>query len=144
MESTELLNGPAYKFEKLEAEKTLLFSWKHVAGLEIALFKEAIQAFAETCLEHRPKKAAIDATLLDQQSPAVSWLRGNRNDENDEDYQAWWIRVIVPIYNSADTGCMSVATGDPQAPGVIEGLPDMVGFKVGYFPDLDAAIGWQP
>ena len=85
----------------------------------------------------------IDATALDQSSPAVSWLRAQHVAGEKEDYQTWWMRDIVPAYHDAGVVCLAVGTGNPDAPGELAGIPG-VNFKIGYFPDINTALGWKP
>ena len=87
--------------------------------------------------------ALIDASLLDQSSPAVSWLRAQQLAGEREDYRTWWTREIVPAYHVAGITCLAVGTGDPNAPGVLPDTPG-VHFKIGYFPDISTALGWKP
>lgn len=138
-----IANNEQYRFVQSADTKTLLFEWKHIAGLKTHDFRNGIAAFAEHCKVHEAAYAAIDASLLDQDSPAVAWLRGQDVAEETEDYQTWWRRDIVPIYNDAGVVALAVGTGDPNAPGELPAVQG-VGFKIGYFPDIDAALGWQP
>lgn len=140
---TIITKNDAYSFTKLETEKTLLFTWKHVPGLEIDIFKSGIVEFAKLCSEFLPKKGIIDATKLDQESPAVTWLRGESQTE-EEKYDAWWMHKIVPTYNSSQLVGLAVATGDPSAPGELPKAPEGVAFKMGYFADLKSSVDWQP
>lgn len=132
-----------YTFSKVTTDTALLFTWKHVPNLEIQIFKNAIQKFANLCQIHHPEMAVIDAGSLDQESPAVKWLRGQETDANDVIYDHWWLNEIVPIYNSSSVKRLSVATGDPNAPGEIDLGLEIIKFKIGYFPDLDVALTWQ-
>jgi len=125
-----------------EKETILLFTWKHVPGLSGSDFQAGIAAYAKLCEIHKPTKAVIDASSLDQASQAIAWLRGN-NDGMSEDYNTWWTRAIVPVYHKAGILALSVATGDPNAPGELPNVPPGVEFKIGYFPDLDAAMSWE-
>ena len=133
-----------YAFIAIEDGTGLLFDWKHVQGLGIADFQRGIAAFAAQCRARRPAHPVIDASRLDQGSPAVAWLRGQTDGSDEEPYAAWWMREIVPVYHTAGIASLAVATGDPNAPGELENLPPGVKFKVGYFPDLEAAMRWQP
>ena len=123
-------------------ESVLLFDWKPTPGLAAADFAQGITAFAEQCRRHNPQRAVIDAQQLDQQSSAVKWLRG-QGDLNGEDYRTWWAREIVPRYQEAKIAVLTVATGDPNAPGRIPS-PDGAGFAIGYFTDLKQAMNWAP
>lgn len=140
---TIIAKNYAYNFRKMETEGALLFTWNHVPGLDIALFKTAILEFAQLCAELMPRKGIIDATALDQNSAAVGWLRGQPSAE-EVSYDDWWLSEIVPKYNAAQMAGLAVATGDPSAPGALPHLPEAVSFKVGYFPDMKASLGWQP
>ena len=138
-----LVENEAYGFVLSEDQRVLLFIWKRVEGLSIELFKRGISEFAELCRNHRPSNAVIDAGALDQESPAVAWLRSS-GVESTEGYMDWWAREIVPLYNHAGIASLAVATGDPNAPGMLPNLPPEVRFKVGYFPDLETSLAWQP
>ena len=140
---TTILENNSYSFSRLETEDAILFTWKHIPGLEVSLFKAGLQAFAELCRQHNPAKGIIDATALDQQSAAVAWLRG-QSDAEAQTYDNWWLEEIVPKYNAANLTGLAVATGDPSAPGELPNLPEAVKFKVGYFPDIAASVDWQP
>ena len=140
----QLEDNEAYQFELSEDLKTLMFTWKRVEGLSVAVFQKAILEFAQLCRTHGPAYAVIDATALDQASPAVTWLRSQDSAQEREDYNSWWMRFIVPLYRDAGIASLAVATGDPNAPGELPGLPPAVSFKVGYFPDLETSLAWQP
>lgn len=140
---TTITENEAYSFTRLENEQALLFTWKHVPGLEVAVFRTGIVEFAKLCAELRPQKGIIDATKLDQESPAVAWLRG-QSATAEEAYDAWWMREIVPTYNACHLAGLAVATGDPSAPGELPNMPEAVAFKVGYFADLETSLNWQP
>jgi hypothetical protein len=144
MENGKLIADNAqYRFVQSVDKKSLLFEWKHVAGLSTQDFRNGIDAFAQQCKEHKPNYALIDASLLDQSSPAVSWLRAQQLAGEREDYRTWWTREIVPAYHVAGITCLAVGTGDPNAPGVLLDTPG-VHFKIGYFPDISTALGWKP
>lgn len=132
-----------YRFTQSADSKTLLLKWKHVAGLTPKDFRMGIAGFSGQCKAHKPDYAVIDTTALDQSSPAVSWLRALSVEGELEDYQTWWMRDVVPDYHDAGVVCLAIGTGDPNAPGEVGGVPG-VNFKMGYFPDLDAALAWQP
>lgn len=136
-----LHDNDAYVFEELEQDRVLLFTWKHVPGLGIELFKDAILEFAALCRKHEPAKGVIDACQLDQSSPAVAWLRGQASEEA-QPYDDWWAREVLPIYISASLGQLAVATGDPGAPGEVPKPQRDAALRMGYFPDLDAARAW--
>ncbi len=138
-----IANTEQYRFAQSADAKTLLFEWKHIAGLGAQDFRDGIAAFAEQCRVHRASYAAIDAALLDPSSPAVCWLRGQDVAGETEDYQTWWIRDIVPVYHDAGVQCLAVGTGDPNAPGELPSVQG-VDFRIGYFADIDAALGWRP
>lgn len=132
-----------YRISQSADKKTLLFEWKPVAGLKTQEFRKGISAFARQCENRRPVYAVIDASKLDQSSPAVSWLRAQRLEEEREDYKTWWMREIVPVYHEAGILCLAVGTGDPNAPGELPSSPG-VDFRIGYFPDVDTALNWRP
>ena len=133
-----------YSFVLDDSVKTLLFDWKFVEGLSAADFRAGIVRFADLCKVHRPLHAVINAVELDQESPAVEWLRSQDSTAGETDYITWWALQIVPVYNDAGIKSLAVATGDPEAPGELSNLPKDVQFKVGYFPDLETSIGWRP
>lgn len=141
---TQLEDNAAYGFELSEDRKTLLFTWKRVEGLSVAIFKKGILEFAELCQSHGPAYAVINAAALDQMSPAVAWLRSQEGVSEPEDYNSWWMREIVPLYRVAGVSSLAVATGDPKAPGELSDLPPAVSFRMGYFPDLETSLAWQP
>lgn len=136
-------NNEQYRFVQSADKGTLLFEWKHVAGLKPQDFRRGIVAFADLCKVHKPACAAIDASLLDQSSPAVAWLRAQDVAGEAEDYQSWWMREIVPAYHDAGVARLAVGTGDPNAPGELPGIPGVT-FKIGYFADIGTALAWQP
>ena len=131
-----------YRFTLDEKIQTLFFYWEYVEGLSIETFQQAIKEFAVLCEEHRPTKAVIDAEKLDQQSPAVDWLRSQDSEAYQESYMEWWMREIAPIYCEAKISSLAVGTGAPNAPGEVFNLPPEISFKVGYFPNLQSAIQW--
>ena len=133
-----------YSFVLSEDKQTLLFSWKPIAGLSAQDFRRVIAAFADQCKKYRPTHAVIDATALDQTSPAVAWLRAQNIDAEEEAYAKWWAREIVPVYHDAGISSLAVATGDPNAPGELANLPPGVNFKIGYFPDVETTLQWKP
>ncbi len=143
-EVRELERNEAYGFNLTEDGKVLLFTWYHVPGLSVALFQSGITDFARRCKAHKPSYAVINASALDQNSPAVAWLRSHAAESEVEDYNSWWGREIVPLYHDAGITGLAVATGDPNAPGELPGLPPELRFKVGYFPDLETSLAWQP
>jgi hypothetical protein len=132
-----------YSFVLSEDKQALLFNWKHVEGLSVQDFRRGIAEFADQCKKHKPTRAVIDATELDQGSPAVAWLRAQNIDTDEEAYVKWWTREIVPVYHDAGISSLAVATGDPNAPGELANLPPEVNFKVGYFPDLETTLQWK-
>lgn len=85
----------------------------------------------------------IEAADLDQSSPAVAWLHGNNSETQTEDYMTWWTREIVPLYHDAGIVSLAVDTGDPNAPGELPKIPPEVNFRIGYFPNLEAAMQWN-
>lgn len=133
-----------YRFVQSADKRALLFEWKHIDGLGIDDFRKGITEFASQCKIHRPVYAVIDAAALDQSSPAVAWLRAQDTGAGREEYSTWWARDIVPIYHAAGISSLAVGTGDPNAPGELASRPLGVNFKMGYFPDLDSALRWQP
>ena len=122
---------------------SVLVDWKPVNGLTAADFAASITSFATHCQTRRPFRAVIDARQLDQSSQATAWLRAQIDVEDLEPYQTWWETMIVPLYNDAAIGSLTVATGDPNAPGQIP-TPDAAKFAVVYFTDLETARTWQP
>lgn len=142
--ATQLEDNAACHFELSEDGRILLFTWKRVEGLSVALFKRGIADFAQLCQSHRPDYAVIDAAALDQASPAVAWLRSQDSASESEDYNSWWMREIVPLYRDAGVSSLAVATGDPGAPGELSDLPPAVSFRMGYFPDLETSLEWRP
>ncbi len=133
-----------YRFALTEDKQALLFKWKRVEGLSAWDFRKGITEFAAQCKKRKPTRAVIDATELDQSSPAVAWLRAQNADTNEEAYTKWWAREIVPVYHDAGISSLAVATGDPNAPGELSNLPPEVHFKVGYFSDLETTLQWNP
>ena len=75
-----------YSFLLSEDKQALLFNWKPIKGLSAQDFRKGIAEFAGQCKKHRPTRAVIDATALDQGSPAVAWLRAKNTDANEEAY----------------------------------------------------------
>ena len=122
--------------------KALLFDWKQVQRLSIKEFKSGIAEFAKSCKTYKPDRAVIDARKLDPIGDPLGWVTGQKKIDGEEPYNTWWSKEIVPIYNEAGISVLSVATGDPNAPGELANIPDEVHFKIGYFPDLDAAMQW--
>jgi len=66
-------------------EMLLMFSWKYVKGLSLDDFQKGITECAIQCKECRPHYAVIDASVLDQHSPAVAWLHGQISNAQNED-----------------------------------------------------------
>ncbi len=125
----------------LRGDDVLLFDWKSVKGLSASDFRQGILAYAQQCQQHGPAKAVINAMVLDQTSEAIAWLRGDNSHQN-ESYDDWWAREIVPLYHSGNIATLAVATGDPNAPGELPNVPSFVKFKIGYFPDLQSSLQW--
>lgn len=121
----------------------LFFDWKNIPGISIADFKSGVAEFARQCEVHKPKSAVIDATKLDQSSPAVAWVTGRQKFANEEDYMPWWVRDIIPKYNNAGIGTLAVATGNPNASGEVSEQPPGFNFRMGYFKDLGGAKQWS-
>ncbi|MGH1541196.1 MAG: hypothetical protein ACRBHB_12290 [Arenicella sp.] len=138
-----LENNDYYTFYLTEDDAVLVFDWKPIKGLSINSFQSAIAEFAAQCEQHKPTRAVIDAAALDQQSPAVAWLRGQNNEEGEPEYLSWWMSNIVPHYNNAGILSLAVGTGDPNAPGELPEAGPEVNFKMGYFQDFATAIQWQ-
>jgi len=120
---------------------TMLFNWNHLSGLSALDFAQGIMNFASRCETHRPARAVIDARQLDQTSEAVNWLRAKVEVEGLDDYEPWWAESVLPLYHDAGITSLTVATGDPNAPGEVPSPPG-VRFKMGYFFDLDQARNW--
>lgn len=139
-----IVENSHYSFVLSEDKQALLFNWKRVEGLSVPDFRKGIAEFAGQCKKHKPTRAVIDATKLDQGSPAVAWLRAQNADTGEEAYVKWWAREIVPVYHDAGISGLAVATGDPNAPGELANIPPGVKFKVGYFPDLETTLQWKP
>jgi len=129
--------------QSLDAQM-LLLEWKTVPGLLVEDFADGISQLAEHCQDHKPSHVVIDARKLDQDSAAVAWLRGEGSDANGDSYQTWWMRDIVPAYNTAGIISLAVATGDPNAPGELPEIPPGVDFRIGYYHDLASAVDWRP
>lgn len=85
----------------------------------------------------------IDATKLDQNSPAIGWISGRQKFENEEDYMPWWAREIIPKYNNSGIATLAVATGNPNASGELSEQPPGVRFRMGYFKQLGEAKKWS-
>ena len=119
----------------------MMLAWKAVRGLAAQDFAQGISVFAELCRRDRPTRAVIDARQLDQESPAVRWLRGE-GEVDGEAYPQWWRRAVVPLYCEAGISTLTVATGDPNAPGRIAS-PEGVEFAIGYFygPEAGDRVG---
>lgn len=121
--------------------ETLLFSWNHIPGLTARDFANGITDFASLCVSLHPSRAVFDARQLDQESQAIHWLDGRGPVEGFDAYDTWWVRTVVPLYNEAGIGSLTVATGDPNAPGEIP-TRDGAHFQMGYFTDVVAASNW--
>ncbi|MGI9450173.1 MAG: hypothetical protein ACR2QH_06000 [Geminicoccaceae bacterium] len=132
-----------YSITSDDENGTLVFSWKPVAGLGIRDMQDGIATFAGQCKLRKPAQAVIDARKLDPDSPARAWVSSQKTFPGQEDYGPWWSREIVPVYNDAGIASLAVATGDPNAPGEIASAPPGVTFKMGFFPNLDAAMRWR-
>jgi len=138
---TVIENHPQFTISSAETE--VLLDWKSTSGLSATDFAEGIAKFATHCTIAKPARAVIDARKLDQSSEAVSWLRAQRAVDGLDSYESWWAAEIVPLYNRAEIASLTVATGDPNAPGEIP-APEGAGFAIGYFGDLDTARTWTP
>ncbi len=142
METTTLFKDhDQYTFARL-AENALLFTWKHVPGIGLEDFRNGIVAFADECKTERPGRAVVDARQLDPNSAAMGWVSGQVTPPNEEEYNTWWGHTIAPVYAAAGVAGLGTATGDPNSPGEVE-LPVEVGFKVGYFADVESVIAWD-
>ena len=128
-----------FSFAFIEKKNTMFFIWEYVEGLSIQDFRDGIAVFAAQCKKVMADHVVIDAAALEQNSPAVAWLRGENTDV-EESYGEWWVGKIVPIYHEAEILTLAVGTGDPNAPGELKNSPPGVNFKIGYFADLDAAL----
>lgn len=117
-------------------EKMVFFEWKQIPDLSIEDFKQGIIHFAKNCKTVQPKKIVFDARMLNPDGAPFGWVTGQKNFEGQEDYNSWWFRDIVPIYHQSKVEKLYVATGDPNAPGIIDPIPG-VNFEIGYFADLD-------
>ena len=127
-----------------EDKQALLFVWKHVSGLTLLDFKDGIAQFAAgLCKTYKPARAIFDARLLDSSGDPFAWVTGQKKFEGEEEYNTWWMREIVPIYNEAGISSLSVATGDPNAPGELKNMSEQVHFKVGYFEGIETAMEWK-
>ncbi len=140
----QITEDPQFSFTLLEETGQMVHTWNLIPGLAASDFARGIEAFARTCADMRPRLAVIDAEALDPESPAVAWLRGQRPAGTTEDYQTWWARIIVPIYNGAGVDALVVGTGDPNAPGELTDLPPAVAFRVVYLPSTKEALDWRP
>jgi len=120
-----------------------MFNWRYVEGLSVIDFQKGITGFAFVCKEYKPNYAVIDASELDQNSPAVAWLHGHISNSEKEDYMTWWSREIVPVYHDSGIVSLAVGTGDPNAPGELSNIPPEVKFKIGYFPNFKSALQWK-
>lgn len=132
-----------YRFILSEDNSVLMFDWKHIKGLVVENFQSGIIEFAAQCKLHKPTRAVIDAVELDQNSPAVAWLRGKNTDKAKDDYQTWWAREIVPMYHDSGIVSLAVGTGDPSAPGELPETPPEINFKIGYFTNFESAMQWK-
>jgi len=132
-----------YTFLFNKEEMVFMFRWKFVDGLDVDYFEKGITAFALLCKEYKPRYAVIDASELDQNSPAVAWLHGRISNTQEEDYMTWWLREIVPIYHDSGIVSLAVGTGDPNAPGELSNSPPEVKFKIGYFQKFESALQWK-
>jgi len=120
----------------------LLFTWKHIEGLSVDDMANGITEFANQCKAIKPGRAVIDARQLDPNCAALAWVSGQKIDENQGEYNAWWLREIVPLYNAAGISGLAVATGNSQAPGELPQVPAGVEFNMGYFNGFDDAMIW--
>ncbi|MDA7948407.1 MAG: hypothetical protein MPJ78_13140 [Hyphomicrobiaceae bacterium] len=91
-----------YELSFIADRDAVLLDWKHIQGLSPADFRNGILDFARQCAARAPVRAVIDATKLDFGSPAIAWLQGQKVEGEDEDYDAWWMREIVPLYDQAN------------------------------------------
>lgn len=132
-----------YHFRLIGDKSVLMFAWKYSAGLSVQKFKDGIITIASHCKTYTPARVVIEASELDQNSPAVAWLRGNTSDTDVEDYTQWWIANIVPIYNESAINSFAIATGDSHATGELQESPPGVNFKIGYFQNIDSALQWR-
>jgi len=132
-----------YDFRLIEGKSILMFIWKHSAGLSVQDFQEGIVKLATHCKTYKPARVVIEATELDQGSPAIAWLRGQNSDADIEDYTQWWMANIVPSYHESAINSLAVATGDSNAPGELQQSPPGVNFKMGYFHSLGSALQWH-
>ena len=130
------------RFVLVDDEKALLLDWKHVTNLTLADFKNCVAEFASYCKKYRPGRAVIDARALDPDGDVLGWVSGQKKIDGEEEYKSWWIRELIPLYNEAGISSLSVATGNPNAPGKVAYPPETFHFKVGYLNDLDAAMLW--
>ena len=130
-----------YKIVLSGDETAILLAWSATPGLSGARFAEGITAVAAASVEHSPTKVVIDARNLDSFSEAVGWLRGQRAVSGFKSYMEWWTETIVPLYDKSGMDSLSVATGDPEAPGEIP-APEGSNFRIAYVEDLLTASTW--
>ncbi len=116
----------------------LLLHWKKEKSLSIGDFKKGIIQFAGHCRKEQTNKAVINATMLDPNGEAVGWVSGQKGIDAEEMYNAWWIREVVPIYHDAGLNLLSVATGNPNSPGIVS-MPVDVNFTVAYLATIEEA-----
>jgi hypothetical protein len=131
------------RFILADDEKVLLLDWKHVTGLSLVDFKNCVAEFASNCKRYKPVRVVIDARELDPNGDVIGWVSGQKRIEGEEEYNSWWIREIVPFYHEAGISVLSVATGNPNAPGELPNVPKGVNFRIGYFTDLETAMQWK-
>jgi len=139
---TMLDNGDQYRIVLASDEKTLLFDWKNVEGIGVQDFSKGIATFAGHCRTHRPTLAVIDARKVDPDSDALGWVSGRATPPGEETYETWWAREILPVYQESGIAGLAVATGDPNAPGEVDG-PSEANFKTGYFNSVEDALDWS-
>lgn len=140
--SITMIDTAHYRISRNMEKDSLILDWHRVNGLKPEDFRTGILDFARHCDTHSPAHAVIDATDLDQDSPAVAWLRGQPVNGEVEDYNGWWLQSVVPLYNGAGIQSLAVGTGDPSAPGELRNLPTTVNFRVAYLPDINSALHW--
>ena len=140
---TVLADHNQYRIVLAPDQNALLFEWKRVEGMGLQDFRSGVAEFAGLCKTRQPTRALIDARQLDPSGTALAWVSGRETPAGEEEYMTWWSREIVPVYHEAGISSLAVATGDPNAPGELPHLPSGGNFKMGYFSDLESALGWQ-
>ena len=120
-----MIKDPMYSMIYHKPEHLVRLKWlAGTAGMTDQDFKETLEAFADTAVQHGANRLLID-TVEFKHRPAA-------------DVMKWRDEVIVPKYHKA--GVKKIAWVWPGAPNMPAGAKDK--FENRYFPTEAEALAW--